>query len=67
MALLARRAADPAWWAGHAPYWASLPAPGTVFTKETFTAADLAELQDEDLVRNRIPGVERGGSGQGAL
>ena len=48
--LLAQRASDPAWHAGHAPFWASWPAPGTVFTKETFTAADLAELQDEDMV-----------------
>ena len=49
--LLAQRASDPAWHAGHAPFWASWPAPGTVFTKETFTAADLAELFARPLVR----------------
>ena len=59
LVLLAQRAADPAWHAGHAPYWSSWPVPGTVFTKETFTAADLAELQDEDLV-SQMRGWRRG-------
>lgn len=62
MVLLAQRAADPAWYAGHALYWASWPNIGSVFTKETFTAADLEELQDEDLVSS---GAARGGQAGG--
>jgi hypothetical protein len=49
--LLQRRFADPEWHAGHTLYWASLPRPGKVWTKETFRPEDLANLQDEDLVR----------------
>lgn len=65
MVLLARRVADPGWWAEHGPHWASLPAPGTIFCKETFTADDLAELQDDDLVSKQLArGVEGGVEGR---
>jgi hypothetical protein len=65
--LLQRRFSDPAWHASHKPYWDSLPGPGRVWTKETFTEEDMEGLQDEDLVRSSVfceggGGEERSGA-----
>ena len=34
------------------PYWASLPAQGTLFTKETFSRDSLDLLQDASMVQH---------------
>lgn len=51
--VLRLRLGDPAWTAQLAPYWASLPAQGALFSKEAWSADHLDTLQDPGLARPR--------------
>ena len=58
MDVLRLRLGDPAWTAQLAPYWASLPAQGALFSKEAWSADHLDTLQDPGLARlARMPGA----------
>ena len=50
--LLRKRAAQPEWWAAHAPHWQSLPPAGRVYAKESWRQEHLAPLQDPELVHS---------------
>ena len=52
MDVLRLRLGDPAWTAQLAPYWASLPAQGSLFSKEAWSADHLDILQDAGLARS---------------
>ena len=52
MDVLRLRLGDPAWTAQLAPYWASLPAQGSLFSKEAWSADHLDILQDPGLARS---------------
>lgn len=50
--VLRLRLGDPAWTAQLAPYWASLPPQGSLFSKEAWSADHLDILQDHGLARS---------------
>ena len=52
MDVLRLRLGDPAWTALLAPYWASLPPQGSLFSKEAWSADHLDILQDYGLARS---------------
>lgn len=48
MELLRRQLKDPSWNASFEPYWKSVPAVGTLYSKEVFEKRELRELLQND-------------------